>query len=327
MTTRARARKRNSTNPPKPPRKPAKRVNDATRPTRPPKATPEQRAAAKEQAQAAKAAERQRLKDAAVAAKEREAQEKRLAAADAKAAREAQKIKDAEERARAKEEARHLSELRIAERDAEKSAKALARAEAKITDAANRDRIKRIKREASNAGRITKGIGGSAAKDRAWVDQIIDPRQRALAHAIPAICDIFGMSPDDLIGRTSAISPAEMVINSNRKACTGAIIYLGLELGIRWNALHGRPAAVGQSGETEIRDLIDAHRQSLASFRLQFCALTGLPVSDENPVAGMPMGEIGQLVRARFSPIRATAFAEVGMAHERPTEDDEGVAA
>lgn len=202
--------------------------------------------------------------------------------------------------------------------------RAAAKEELKATKATERQRIKDAakavkeseaasKRAASEHARALKASG--ASKDRRWVDKISDHRQRALARVIPDICDIFGMEPDDLIGRTAAETPAEMVINSHRKACTGAIIYLGLSLGIRWNALHGRPAAVGQSGETEIRDLIDAHRQSLASFRLQFCALAGFPVSDENPTAGPPMGEIGALVRARFAPIRAAAFAEVGQAH------------
>lgn len=207
---------------------------------------------------------------------------------------------------KAKREAERLlvKEAKAAERLRLKSEKEQARA------------ARAAKRQAQfDDARRTKKL---AALDRRWVDKINDPRQRALARVIPDICAIWGMEPDDLIGRTAAATPAEMVINSHRKTCTGAIIHLGLALGIRWNALHGRPAAVGQSGETEIRDLIDAHRQSLASFRLQFCALAG--------VDGPPMGEIGQLVRARFAPIRAAAFAEVGQAHAVAPED-EGVAA
>jgi hypothetical protein len=242
MPTKPRAHKRNKSNPPKAKKATVKKAVTAT--PRAPAMTTEQRAAIKAGIKSDKAAERQRIKDAARAAKDAEAASKRAA---------------------------------------------------------------------SEHARALKASGGS--KDRRWVDKINDHRQRALARVIPDICAVFGMEPDDLIGRTAAETPAEMVINSHRKTCTGAIIYLGLSLGIRWNALHGRPAAIGQSGETEIRDLVDAHRQSLASFRLQFCALTGFPVSDENPAAGQPMGEIGALVRARFAPIRAAAFAEVGQAH------------
>jgi hypothetical protein len=242
MPTRARAHKRNKSNPPK--KAPTRTVGaGVAKPTRPPKMTDAEKLAKRKAASAKRSAEKRALKEAS------------KPAADPRATRR----------------------------------------QAQFDDAAKTKKL--------------------AALDRRWVDKIVDHRQRALARVIPDICAIFGMEPDDLIGRTAAETPAEMVINSHRKTCTGAIIHLGLSLGIRWNALHGRPAAVGQSGETEILDLIDAHRQSLASFRLQFCALAGLPINDENPHCFPPMGEVGQLVRIRFADIRATAFAEVGQVH------------
>ena len=150
----------------------------------------------------------------------------------------------------------------------------------------------------------------TATRDK-WVAKIDDPAQKALARAIPDICAIFGVNPEHLVVRVPARAPAGMVVNSHTKVCLGAVAFLGRELGIKWDAMHGRT----DNGVTQIRELVEAHRMSLTQFSRQFAALVGMSTPDDGGGdAGAPIGEVGTFVRARFLQLRADVFAVAPLA-------------
>lgn len=164
------------------------------------------------------------------------------------------------------------------------------------------------------------------AKARAeWVNAIADPAQRALARALPDVCAIFGVHPNDLVGRPAAQTPAAVARGHQRPLALGAVACLGRALGITWNGMHARnPATLadtasaspsealriknmmrpGNMGSTEVHELKDAHRASLANAAAQFAACAGL---DGTP----PQGELGELARVRYHQILRAALAEI----------------
>lgn len=164
-----------------------------------------------------------------------------------------------------------------------------------------------------------------ADKRAEWVNAVSDPAQRALARALPDLCAIFGVHPSDLIGRPRGDSPAEVARGSVRQLALGAVATLGRAIGITWNGMHARnPAATvdpkraseservriknmmrpGNMGSTEVRELRDAHRASLANSAAQFAACAGLDGS-------APQGELGELAKVRYQQILRVALAEV----------------
>lgn len=164
-----------------------------------------------------------------------------------------------------------------------------------------------------------------ADKRAEWVAAIADPAQRALARALPDLCAIFGVVPSELIGRPAAETPAGIARGSVRQLALGAVATLGRAIGITWNGMHARnPAAQvdakkvsesekvrlknalrpGNMGSTEVRELKDAHRASLANSAAQFAACAGL---DGSPA----QGELGELAKVRYHQILRTALAEV----------------
>lgn len=170
------------------------------------------------------------------------------------------------------------------------------------------------KKPRAAANSTTTATATGASRDK-WVAKIDDPAQKALARAIPDICAIFGVNPEHLVVRVPARAPAGMVVNSHTKVCLGAVAFLGRELGIKWDAMHGRT----DNGVTQIRELVKTHRMSLTQFSRQFAALIGQRTPDDGGGdADAPIGEVGSFVRARFLQLRAdiiapdAALAEVG---------------
>lgn len=167
------------------------------------------------------------------------------------------------------------------------------------------------KRHAAAANTVTAhNATTSAARDK-WVAKIDDPAQEALARAIPDICAIFGVDPEHLVVRIPGKQPGDMVINSHTKVCLGAVAFMGRELGIKWDAMHGRI----DNGVTQIRELVEAHRMSLTQFSRQFAALIGQRTPDDGGGdVGAPIGEVGSFVRARFLQLRADVLAVAPLA-------------
>jgi hypothetical protein len=168
------------------------------------------------------------------------------------------------------------------------------------------------KKPRAAANSTTTATATGASRDK-WVAKIDDPAQKALARAIPDICAIFGVNPEHLVVRVPARAPAGMVVNSHTKVCLGAVAFLGRELGIKWDAMHGRT----DNGVTQIRELVEAHRMSLTQFSRQFAALIGQRTPDDGGGdADAPIGEVGSFVRARFLQLRADVLAPVAATEE-----------
>ena len=156
-----------------------------------------------------------------------------------------------------------------------------------------------------------KAKAGGSEDVRAWVATVKDPRQRALAAAIPEICGVFGLSPADLGVRTPSKSDHLLVvIGGGRKYAIGMAAYIGRVIGLYWNDMHGRKQGDAQAGHTEIRDLAPLHRHSLNQFCDQFAVLAGLPVDGHPP--GEPVGEIGRFIRDRYVQIHRDIAAAAG---------------
>ena len=167
------------------------------------------------------------------------------------------------------------------------------------------------KRHAAAANTVTARIATTSAARDEWVAKIDDPAQEALARAIPDICAIFGVDPEHLVVRIPGKQPGDMVINSHSKVCLGAVAFMGRELGIKWDAMHGRT----DNGVTQIRELVEAHRMSLTQFSRQFAALIGQRTPDDGGGdVGAPIGEVGSFVRARFLQLRADVLAVAPLA-------------
>lgn len=164
-------------------------------------------------------------------------------------------------------------------------------------------------------GKAGAGGGGAATvKEPAWARKIDDPKQRALARRIPAICDLFGVDAS-MLGERSASGgdPALVVQGGFRKFAVGAIVFLGRELGLRWNDMHGRDQGNQQPGSTQLEPLKGIHRHTLNQFHEQFAVFVGLPPDNETP-AGKPIGDLGLYVRDRFREIWTAALADAAQA-------------
>lgn len=153
----------------------------------------------------------------------------------------------------------------------------------------------------------------SKTNDRAWVAKVRDPKQRALATFIPAVCDMFGLTPADLgnpAGSRLETSPEEYALTVMRGLCLGAVADLGRRLGIRWNDLHGRECLtvnpIGRSGEvretwesehgrTEVIDLRDRSRSLLQKWHSRFLAFADLPHGSRSPLAHFIAVTYGQI--------------------------------
>lgn len=114
-------------------------------------------------------------------------------------------------------------------------------------------------------------IPEKAPPGREWVDDIKDCRQRALALAIPFICRVSGLTPEDL-SRGHGNSPHGIAKSGMVTVTLGAIIQIGREMALPWSDLQG-PQSLGSRmvGVTEIRDLAQGHRwtHSRASSRAE----------------------------------------------------------
>lgn len=131
--------------------------------------------------------------------------------------------------------------------------------------------------------------------DRQWVFEIRCPRQRALALAIPSICNLTGLRPDLLLKRGQATTSTEEMQSDLRVITLGAIIYLAMEMAISNSQLQGREAKT--YARTEIKDLLGCHRGSNVVASLRFEAFR-----DHG-------GTLGKLFSAAFDQIRLETFA------------------
>lgn len=126
-------------------------------------------------------------------------------------------------------------------------------------------------------------------------------RQRAVAHRLQAIMDLFcetmsrGTVGERLIAPDAATNAAEVVRNLTRTFALGAAVRLGLDLGLFSTELFGK----GIRGRTEILDLVPFHGGSVTRALENFDALR----SDR--------GEIGRLVAERYAVLLRSAQEEV----------------
>ena len=146
--------------------------------------------------------------------------------------------------------------------------------------------------------------------ERSWVDAVKDPRQRALARAIPDICAVFGVSASDLGARTASKGDKLAVVRgAHRKFAIGMIAHAGRALTLHWNDMHARVQGEAQPGTTEILDLAPIHRHSLSQFSAQFAVFAGLSKED-GTAAGPPVGELGRFAHDRYVQILRSVTAE-----------------
>lgn len=84
-----------------------------------------------------------------------------------------------------------------------------------------------------------------------WVALIKDPKQRTLASAAAEVCAIFGIPPDVLRADRKDQSPRSRNENSFRGVALGAVIDVGIAIGLGWNEMHTHP----DTGRSEVIDL------------------------------------------------------------------------
>lgn len=127
-------------------------------------------------------------------------------------------------------------------------------------------------------------------------------RQRAVAHRLQAIMDLFcetmsrGTVGERFVSpEAAAASPAEVVRNLTRTFALGAAVRLGLDLGLYSTELFGK----GIRGRTEILDLVPFHGGSVVRALENFDALRA------------DRGEIGRLVSERYAVLLRSAQEEV----------------
>lgn len=135
-------------------------------------------------------------------------------------------------------------------------------------------------------------------RDRAAVDC---PRQRILAGYIQEIEDLFSSSfvsipPGERLTAQAgkASTAAARFRNSVRMMALGAVVRLGLDIGLSTHSLHGH-----KYGNTEVIELLPLHYQTTQSA----CALFDALLADE--------GELAYFIEGRFADIRQRALAEV----------------
>ena len=129
-----------------------------------------------------------------------------------------------------------------------------------------------------------------------------DPRRvRVLAEHVAAVCEVFGVDPDDLVGRVAAEGPRALACASLRKLALGAVARLGRDLDLPWSGL----AMVEEAG------LDAAGRTTLASFAAQFGAWTGIDV-DGLGAQGEPAGGLAHYARDRYRQVLRSALDAAG---------------
>jgi hypothetical protein len=120
-----------------------------------------------------------------------------------------------------------------------------------------------------------------------WVKAIKDPKMKALAKAVPRICDIFGIKPDVLRMERKDQSPESMNENSMRMLALGAIVDLGVTLGMAWNELHCDP----KTGRCDVLDM-PSH-----AFTIRQAHSRWLAIQEQ-------AGQVQEMVRKRYETIR-----------------------
>lgn len=182
---------------------------------------------------------------------------------------------------------------------AKRKAASKKKASAKKTAKARKPRIAKPRAQAESkelpadkATRVAYREGALRGERESWVRAIRDPKHRALADAIPKICDLWGVRVDVLAAEDLSKTPASANQNSLRMLALGCVIQLGVDLGMSWNELHNNPA----SGRSEVLDL-PVHAFTIRSAHDRWTALQSLD------------GAVPEMVRARFSDIRIRAMS------------------
>jgi hypothetical protein len=121
----------------------------------------------------------------------------------------------------------------------------------------------------------------------AWVKAIKDPKQRALADAVPRVCDLFGIKPDVLRMPRKDQSPESRNENDMRMIALGALVNLGVSLGMAWNEIHCDP----DTGRCEVLDM-PAHAFTIRQAHARWLAIQG------------QAGQVQEMVRSRYEAIR-----------------------
>jgi CBS domain-containing protein len=120
-----------------------------------------------------------------------------------------------------------------------------------------------------------------------WVKAIKDPKMRALAKAVPRICDLFGVKPDILRMERKDQSPGSKNENSMRMLALGAIVDLGVTLGMAWNELHCDP----NTGRCDVLDM-PSHAFTIRQAHDRWVAIQ------------QQTGLVQEMVRKRYETIR-----------------------
>lgn len=145
----------------------------------------------------------------------------------------------------------------------------------------------------------------------AWVAKVADPRQRALAEAVPEVTEaLFGVDPLSLFARIPAADGdvRKGVANGFRELAIGAVALLGRDLGLAWSDLHAR---AGESGRTEVQYLYPAHRWSLVLFASRFARLIGREADEKGnfEVPVEPVAFVGRLLREEYARVLQSTVA------------------
>jgi hypothetical protein len=120
-----------------------------------------------------------------------------------------------------------------------------------------------------------------------WVKAIKDPKMKALAKAVPRICDLFGIKPDVLRMPRKDQSPESRNENDMRMIALGALVNLGVSLGMAWNELHCDP----DTGRCDVLDM-PAHAFTIRQAYERWLAIQG------------QAGQVQEMVRKRYETIR-----------------------
>jgi len=174
------------------------------------------------------------------------------AASAAKAAKAAESTRKAEEKAKAiadKAEARASKRAALAAEKARQIEDRQAAADAKRLEWAQKKNITNMDRE--KAQRLAFRVTASSWPREQWVTLIKSPAQRILADVSARVCALFGLPPDALRGDRRDQSPRSRNENSLRGIALGAVIDVGVAMGLSWNELHTHP----ETGRAEVLDL------------------------------------------------------------------------
>lgn len=152
----------------------------------------------------------------------------------------------------------------------------------------------------------TRGIGARGGRLGRPVE-VDASRQAVLEAFIPAICEVFGVAPEALVGRVPAGDALSLVTGSLRKLALGAVAMLGRDLGLPWSGIHGEAAP-------EV--LVMVHRTTLSQFATQFGTWTGLNI-DGHDETGEPTGDLARFARDHYLRIKREALTQAGPGPQR----------